>query len=236
MSRKATIGLAALVLVLAASLSLSSVASSSARVTTQPAPSLRLTHQQIERYLRQEAGHFRAAICQRRQLPCAEKKTGGKPTGGRRKLFRSHVDFSDPACPVWVVNPPRAVFATVATNAGAVCVEAISGHDIYGAPFSFSQAPEIAVLNLWDYTGGRWVNKRHTQADLASCSVIAVNISIWPLNVEHVKWCKAELGVNAGLFPAAGTYKGELKVITLDPFWTGTTMADAHSEHFCYFC
>jgi hypothetical protein len=124
----------------------------------------------------------------------------------------------------------------VATDAAAICVEAISGHDIFGAPFSFSQAPEIAVLDLWAYTSHHWVKEAHTSADFGNCSVIAVNISIWPYNVEHVRVCAASAGVHAHIFPPAGTYKGELVVITLSPHWTGPTMVDAFSDHFCYFC
>jgi len=235
MSRKTKLGLAGLVLALAASLSLSSVAwSSPIRVTTQAAAP-RVSQQQIRRAVKQDAGKLRAAICRgpnRGGLPCGDGKS---PQSVKPRI--SHFDLSDPACPVWWIDRPRAIFATVATNAAAVCVSAVSGHDITGAPFSASQDPEIAVLNLWNYTGGRWIQEGHTSSDFGNCSVIPVNISIWPLVVDHVKLCSASgLSVHARVFPPAGTYKGKLTVITLSPFWTGATMLDAGGEHFCYFC
>lgn len=242
MPRKAKVGLAVAVAGLMAFLGLSSVAwSSTTRVSVQAAAP-KLSDQQIRRAVEQDAGKLRAAYCagpNRRYLPCAGRKPSrsAKPSAGGRKAPRiSHFDLSDSACPVWWIDKPHAGFATVATNAAAACVTSISGHDIFGAKFSHSQDPEIAFLTLWNYTGGRWVHEAITSSGLGDCTVFPVNISIWPLNVEHVTVCAASLAVHAPVFPPAGTYKGLLSVTTYAPFWTGYTMMQASGEHFCYFC
>jgi hypothetical protein len=242
MPRTAKVGLAIAVAGLTAFLGLSSVAWSSTTQVSVQAAAPKLSDRQIRRAVEGDAGKLRAAFCagpNRRHLPCAGKPSSSpKPSAGGRKAPRiAHFDLSDPVCPVWWIDKPHAGYATVGTNAAAACVTQISGHDIAKAPFSFSQDPEIGVLNLWNYTGGHWVKEGHVSSDFGNCTVFAVNISIWPFNVEHVKVCAASgLVVHAPVFPPAGTYKGELTVITLSPQWTGPTMIDVSGEHFCYFC
>jgi hypothetical protein len=242
MSRKTTVVLAALVLALAASLSLSSVASSSVRATAQPIPSLGLSQTKATRNLERHRGYLRAAVCrgmQMRGLSCgiAKPAASGKPLGGHRKLLRApYLNVNDPGCPFQVATTPVAVFATVTTKGVAVCVDTIYVRDIAGGTYTLSQYPETAILRLWDYTSGRWVEKGHNNASFGSCSIHPIGLTVGVFTVDAVKLCAASLQVNAGLFPPAGIYKGELVVITQHKVWTGNPVADYHSSHFCYFC
>ena len=242
MSGKTKVGVATLVLALAASLALSSVAWSSVRATAHPVPSLALGQAKATRNLERHRGYLRAAVCRGMQmhgLNCgiAKPATSGKPLGSRPKLLRApYLNPKDPGCPFQVATTPVAVFATVTTKGVAVCVDTIYVRDRFGGTYTLSQAPETAILNLWDYTGGRWVRKGHTNADFGNCSIHPIEETVGIFTVDAVKLCGASLQVNAGLFPPAGIYKGELTVITLTPVWTGAVMADYHSSHFCYFC
>jgi hypothetical protein len=239
-ARKTTFGLGALVLSLAVSLGLSSVAWSSTPAPAKPAQSKGPSRQQVQQFLKQDARKARAAICggpHRSQFPCGGDKSSrsGKVTAGQRKLLRSYLNVSDPKCPFWNVNRPRAGFATVFTDATAICVEGVSGRDISGVPFRFSQAPEFAILGLWAYTNHRWIHW-NTSDYLGNCSVVPIDLWIFLYHANYATLCSVHLGVAAPIFPPAGTYRGKLIVQTFNPFWSSRTMLQATSEDLCYFC
>jgi hypothetical protein len=195
---------------------------------------------QVQQFLERDARKARAAICggpHRRQFPCGRKGSsrGGKVTAEQRKLLRSHLDVNDDKCPFWNVNRPRAGFATVATDATAICVEDVIGHDISGAPFKFSQAPEIAFLGLWAYTNHHWIHWA-TSGGLGNCSVVPIDLWIIVYHAEYATLCSVHLDVHAPIFPPAGTYRGKLSVVTYNKIWSDSTMLQVNSEDLCYFC
>ncbi len=242
MSGKAKIGLATLVLALTATLSLNSVAWSSVRATAQPVRSLGPSQAKAMRNLERHPGYLRAAVCRGMQLrgrSCGIAKpagASGKPLGGRPKLLRApYYNPKDPVCPFRVATTPVAVFATVTTTAVAICVATIYAYDQFGHKYTLNQPNEIAIADLWDYTGGRWIKKGDEPADFGNCSIHPIQYEDGIFAVYAVKLCGASVQVNAGLFPPRGTYKGEVQVLD-DETYFFKLVADYQSDHFCYFC
>ena len=240
MSRKTKLGLAGLVLALAASLSLSSVAWSSVRATAQPVRSLGLSQAKAMRNLERHPGYLRGAVCRgmaKRGLSCGVAKPAtatGKPLGGRLKLLRApYYNPKDPVCPFQLATTPVAVFATVTTTGVAICVDTIYAHDQFGYTYTLRLDAKTAFVNLWDYWRGRWYLKGHDTADFGNCSIHPIQYEDGIFIVDAVKVCGASVQVNAGLFPPAGTYKGELMIFD-NPAYKQVT--DYQSDHFCYFC
>lgn len=240
MSGKTKVGVATLVLALAASLALSSVASSSVRATAQPVASLGLGQAKAMRSLERHPGYLRAAVCRGMQLrgrSCGVAKpaaASGKPLAGRPKLLRApYYNPKDPVCPFQLATTPVAVFATVTTTGVAICVDTIYAHDQFGYTYTLRLDAKTAVVDLWDYTGGRWIRKGNDTADFGNCSIHPIQYEDGIFIVDAVKVCLASAQVNAGLFPPAGTYKGELLIIDNPAY---KVVADYHSDHFCYFC
>jgi hypothetical protein len=152
-----------------------------------------------------------------------------------RKLGRSHSDFSDPACPLWSVRKPWSGYGTIGTEASAICVEEVRGHDIDGNYFHVSQAPELGILALWQKSGS---HKRHwsTSGTFGHCFGRPVNMQVYLWHIEAAVLCSTHMFVHASKFPPTGVYHGYLGVVTYNPRWTDGVMLSVDSENFCWFC